>query len=456
MRFTKLLALLIVGALSLAGCIVPAASTPVEPEAGRWQTWVVTDVTTVRPPAPPDQAATQAEIAQLKTLASQRDAAAQAQVAYWDAGSPSYRWIEIALNQLRGNPFTNQRIVRGMSLLNVAIYDAMVAAWDAKYTYNRPRPSQLDPTLTTLVTTPNSPAYPAEHAVAAGAAAAVLSYLYPDHAATFEAKAEEAAQSRVLAGVQYPSDVEAGLALGRQVAQLVLERAQTDGAEIEWEGTMPTEAGHWTGEKPIEPGSGSWQPWVLTSGDELRPPPPPAYDSPEKAAELQEITTFTRTWQTNQKALYWQTFDGILASWYDIASQRIFEYHLDANPPQAARVYAVMSVAQYDALIACWDAKYTYWAMRPFQYDETLVTLFPTPNHPSYPAAHGCSSGALAAALAYLFPAEAESIQARAEEAAMSRLWGGIHFRSDIETGLALGRAVAQKVIEHATAMIQP
>lgn len=213
---------LIVFCILLAGCTPIAAALPVEPNAGRWQTWVVTDVASVRPTAPPDQTATQAELAELKSLAAQRDDAAQALVAYWDAGSPSYRWIEIALTQFKSKPFPNPRIARGMSLMNVAIYDALVAAWQAKYLYNRPRPSQVDPTLTTLAATPNSPSYPDEHAVAAGAAAAILGYLYPDEAQTFTAKAEEAGQSRLLAGVQYPSDVAAGLALGHQVAEQVI------------------------------------------------------------------------------------------------------------------------------------------------------------------------------------------------------------------------------------------
>jgi membrane-associated phospholipid phosphatase len=420
------------------------------PVAGQWQTWVLTSSDELRPAPPPDPAATQAELAQVQQLGAERDEAALRQIAYWDAGSPSYRWIEIALNQFKSKPMPPLRIARGMSLMNVAIYDAMVAAWEAKYTYDRPRPGLLDPTLETLVTTPNSPSYPAEHAVTAGAAAAILSYLYPDDAQTFQAQAQEAADSRVLAGVQYPSDIEAGLALGREVAERVIERAEADGSAAQWDGVMPTAVGRWTGENPVEPLGGTWQPWVLASGDELRPPPPPAYDSAEMLAELQEIQTFTRTWQTNQKALYNQTFEGIFTGWYDNGSLRIFEYHLDADPPQAARVYALMSVAHYDAQIACWDAKYTYWAMRPFQLDPELVTLFPSPNHPSYPAAHGCASGAITAMLAYLFPQEAEAITARADEAAMTRLWAGIHFRSDIETGLALGRAVAARVIEYA------
>jgi membrane-associated phospholipid phosphatase len=455
----KLIALVaIVASLALfTGCTMAVAPNyQIEPQAGQWQTWVLTSVDEVRPAAPPDQAASLAEIAEVKTMIAQGDSAAEAQIAYWDAGSPSYRWIEIALNQFKSKPISNPRVARGMSLMNVAIYDAMVAAWDAKYTYSRLRPNQLDPALATLVTSPNSPSYPSEHAAAAGAAATILGYLYPDDAQSFAAKADEAAQSRVLAGVQYPSDVEAGLELGRQVALLVIDRATTDGSDAIWDGTMSTEAGHWTGEKPAEPLAGTWQPWVLASGDELRPPAPFDYDSPEKLAELDEMQSYTRTWQSNQKALYWQTFEGIYNIWYDNGSRRIFEHHLDTNAPEAARVYTIMSVAQYDAAIACWDAKYAYWAIRPFQLDPELVTLFPTPNHPSYPAAHGCYSGAISAALETLFPAEAESIHALADEAGMSRMWAGIHYPSDIEIGLVLGRAVATKVVEHADKMIEP
>jgi membrane-associated phospholipid phosphatase len=166
------------------------------------------------------------------------------------------------------------------------------------------------------------------------------------------------------------------------------------------------------------------------------------------ATELAEIKAFERTFVTNAKAFAAQTTDGIFGDWYTIAGQRIFEYKLDGNGPRAARIYALMSVAHYDAAVACWDAKFEYWAIRPFQLDPTVTTLFPTPNHPSYPAAHGCLSGAIAAILAHLFPREAASITAKADDNAMSRLWAGIHFPSDIEAGLTLGRRVAELVID--------
>jgi hypothetical protein len=178
--------------------------------------------------------------------------------------------------------------------------------------------------------------------------------------------------------------------------------------------------------------------------------PPPAHDSPQKLAELAEIKNYQRTFVTKAKAFAVQTPDGTHGSWYAITGQRLLEYRVDDNTPKAARAYALLGVALTDSVIACWDAKYTYWAIRPSQLDPEVKTLFPTPNHPSYPAAHACISAAAAEVIAYLFPREAESIRAKAEDNAWSRLWAGIHYRSDIKAGLELGRQVAQAVLERA------
>lgn len=464
MKRSPVLLALLVGLALLAGCTMvvdpnaqpQAARAMVQPDAAHWKTWVIPASDALRPAPPPDAAATQAELEEVRQAVNGVDDAALQQITYWDAGAPTYRWNEIAFSQLKSKGIGPQRSARAISLIDIAIYDALVAAWDAKAAYNRPRPSELDPTLATAVAVPNSPSYPSEQAVAAGAAAAILGYLFPDDAQTFAAKAEEAAHSRVLAGVNYPSDVEAGLALGNAVAEQVIGRAMADNADAQWDGQMPTGPGYWTGEKPVEPMMGTWQPWVLTSGDELRPPPPYAYDSPELAADLAEIEAFTRTLQTNTKALYWQSFEGSGKAFFDFADQRIFEHHLDANPPYAALIYAALAAARLDGHIACWDAKYTYWSLRPFQLDPELVQLFPAPNHPSYPSGHSCGSAASAAALSAFFPAEAATARAMAEEAGESRIWAGIHFRNDIDAGLKIGETSGQMVADYAQAMMQP
>ena len=78
-----------------------------------------------------------------------------------------------------------------MALLNVAIYDATIAAWDSKYAHNRPRPGELDPTIAAVLHNPRSPSYPSEHAVVATAASTVLSYLFPDSAQSYATMARE-------------------------------------------------------------------------------------------------------------------------------------------------------------------------------------------------------------------------------------------------------------------------
>jgi membrane-associated phospholipid phosphatase len=447
------LAIVCVATVAFSAAIAAAhAGEQIEPNAGTWKTWVIASGRDFRAPPPPNDAAAGTEIAELKALAKQRDAAKDL-IAYWDVGPPSYRWQEIALDETLRNNLPWQYAIRDFALMHAAVYDAMVAAWDSKYFYRRKRPSEVDATLSTALPNPRSPSYPAEHAVAAGAAAAVLSYLFPDRAAYFAGKADEAGRSRLLAGVQYPSDVSAGLELGHKVAALVIERGKADGTDAKWTGNVPTGPGKWNGTNPILPQMAMWKTWVLDSPSEFRSPPPPAYDSPEKAAELSEIKNFPRTPKTNSAAYFWEYAVGGLRGhqyWAGQIGRLVLEYRLDDDPPLAARAYALHDIAVTDAGIACWDGKYTYWAIRPFQLDPEVKPLFPTPNHPSYPAAHGCFSTAQAVTLGYLFPRDTAVLAALAEEAGESRVWAGIHYRSDIVAGAALGRAVADKVIARA------
>jgi membrane-associated phospholipid phosphatase len=259
----------------------------------------------------------------------------------------------------------------------------------------------------------------------------------------------EAARSRVIGGAEYPSDAEAGLALGHQVAARAIELAKQDGSERKWAGTVPSGAGKWQGTNPINPAAATWKPWALKTPDELRPPPPLDYDSAALRAELAELKSFARTPRTNSIAVYWETFGGVRSFqlWNEHASRKILEYGLSQDPAAATYALAAMNVAMHDACIACWDAKFAYWQIRPSQLDPELKTLFPPPNHPSYPAAHGCISTAAAVVLARLFPADADTLLAIGKEAADARMYAGIHYRSDIDAGQALGRAVAEKVL---------
>lgn len=427
--------------------------TGVEPGAGSWKTWVLSEPgrnLIGAPPFAPD------DIAELFRLAQARDASVKDRVLYWNEGGPSFRWNEIAHAEIARAATNNNRGVRLLALLNVAIYDSIVAAWDAKYLHKRPRPSECNPGLTTLIDTPASPSYPSAYAAAAGAASSVLAYIYPERAQEMTRLAEEAALSRLQAGVNYRSDVDAGLAMGRAVGALVVNRARNDGSSAVFTGTIPTGACNWKGTNPNEPLAGTWRTWVLTTPNEVRPAPPPSCDSAAFMTQLAEVKNFPRpipataaTYPRTRAAFFWQT---PLTSklWHDILTPKIFEYGLDDNPPRAARAFALFYIAGYDSMVAAWDAKFTYWFIRPSQFDPSIVTLFPVPNHPSYPSAHAIFDGSYGEVLSYLFPRDEAYFHALSLEAGESRIWAGIHYRFDAEAGLTLSREVGKKVIERA------
>jgi hypothetical protein len=151
-----------------------AASRQIESAAGSWRTWSIASGSAVSVAAPPDAAATRAEIDALKHQLA-RDGNSLDNVAYWDRGWPGYRWQEIALAELQADPGANTP--RSMALVSIAIHDATVATWRAKYQHARSRPSDVDPTIVPAVAVPRSPSYPSEHAAVAAATADVLAYL---------------------------------------------------------------------------------------------------------------------------------------------------------------------------------------------------------------------------------------------------------------------------------------
>ncbi len=131
---------------------------------------------------------------------------------------------------------------------------------------------------------------------------------------------------------------------------------------------MPTESGHCNGTDPILPLAGTWKTWALASADELRPVPPPAYDSPEEAADQAVLKDVPRTPKTNADVSFYEFAAGGTRNywlWNEQTSRKILEYRLDSDPPRSARAHALESIAGYDSGVACWDAKCTYWAIRP-------------------------------------------------------------------------------------------
>ena len=421
----------------------------VEPSAGTWQTWVIASGSQMRLPAPPSDAATSGEIQWLKGQIAGVGDVARAQIAYWNAGSPAYRWIQIASQEMIRRNVAPPIYTRGMALVSAAMYDATVAGWDSKYAFKRLRPSDADTSVKPLITVPRSPSYPSEHAVAAGAASAVLSYLFPDAASSFSDLAEEAARSRLYAGTQYPSDTIAGLQLGRAVGAAVVDYARKDGSDAVFTGSYPLTATKWGNANPVTPLAGTWRPWVLSDGTQVRLDAPPAADSPEFAAQVATVKGLARPNATNHSAWFWQP--SFVTPWLDTVHRQTFENDFAANPPRAARAYALATIAQHDATIACWDTKFAYLELRPSLADPTVTTLFGNPGHPGFPSGHGCASGASAAVDGYLFPADAGALSDQAVDAGLSTFYAGIHTMFDVTQGIKLGQAVAAKVIERAS-----
>lgn len=423
--------------------------------AGEWKTWVIASGKQHGVPPPPDARTTMEEREWLRGVSRMTDPRIAEQVRYWDSGPPSYRWMDL-LNQRQAMGLTVGAFpMRTYAYVAMAIHDATVAAWEAKDEYKRARPAMPDASAGTRVRMPESPSYPSDYAATAAAAATVLAFMVPAEAEYFERMAEEAGKSRLFAGVEYPSDYWAGMELGRRVAEQVIAKARADGADVMWTGTVPSGRCMWTGTSPGNAAAAHWKPVLLASPSEFRPAPPPSCDSAEVQADLAMVRSYPRALtmanlQTNARALYWQTVEGIWPWAFLQLNRWILEDKLENDPLRASAAYSMLAAVTLDSFIASQDGKFTYWYARPAQLDPSIAPLFQAPNFPSYPSNHSTMSTARAEVLAHLFPERAASILAMGKEAGDSRIWAGIHFEMDNQAGVTLGRKVAAKFIEWA------
>jgi membrane-associated phospholipid phosphatase len=411
------------------------AQKPASYEAANWKLWQLDNpakITIAAAPAP-----TKAEIQAVKQAMSTLNDEKREAIRYWNAGAPAYRWNEIQVDLIGKFPETQLKL--SSAWLNLAIYDATVLAWKEKLKYKRKRPHEADASVIPVIDAPKTYGYPCEHSVTASVAAHVLAYFYPAQSDSLLKLAKAASQSRIDAGVQFPADVEAGWKLGEQVALQIIEKAKKDGSDKQWNGQMNKDPKKWTGSFPMGITMASYVPMFMKSNDQFRPLPPPDFEK-----DMQEMRDFKQTFKSASIAYYWANTSDY---WLDMANKKMFENGIDKDAAAAARIYAIIGVALRECVIATFDAKYTYWGIRPVQYDTTYKPLIGTPPFPGYPSGHAAGAGTGRAVLSYFFPQDAALFDKAAKECAESRFYAGIHFRTDNDVALDLGKSVADYVL---------
>jgi len=286
----------------------------------------------------------------------------------------------------------------------------------------------------------------------AGASAVVLTYLFPTKAQAIEDMVT--AQADAGPGEPHPAFL-AAEAIGRAVGAQIVTRARSDRFDRPAVGTPPIGPGYWTSANPPALAGGQMPgvtPWFLNSANQFRSSPPLAFGSPDYLAALTEIRQLsdTRTAEQTRIAIFWAQNAGTITTpgyWLSIGTDGINTHGLSER--EATHLYALVSATMFDAQIACWDTKLTYWFIRPSKADPgiRLIPEVGLPNHPSYPSGHSCTSSSAGEVLSAFFPEERGRFDAMVVEAGLSRMYAGIHYRFDIESGQSLGRQVAQFAI---------
>jgi membrane-associated phospholipid phosphatase len=384
------------------------------------------------------------------------------------AGDTVLAWNDALLDAVRADGTPPPLAARNMAIVHLAVADA-VAAVDRSF-----EPYAVDIRL---------PRPASASAAAAAAAHRSLVGLYPDQAAAFRATLHDS-----LAAIPAGPDRLRGFLLGRHVAQRTLAMRRNDGADAASDYAPGAGPGRWEPTPPafadaLLPQWPDVTPFAIGTGDRFRPLDPPslgddAYaEAFEEVKRLGAVDSAARTADQTQIARFWADGAGTATPpghWNAIAAE-VAEAR-GATLAENARLFATLNVALADAGIASWDAKYAFDLWRPVtairradtdgnprtEPDPGWVPLLPTPPFPTCTSGHSTFSGAAEAVLsAYFGPETAfatgseglpgvtrsfESFAEAAEEAGMSRIYGGIHFQFDNVDGLASGRAVGRHV----------
>jgi len=354
------------------------------------------------------------------------DTTSPAALGSWAAHTSTARWNEYACEMIARNQVGQFPALRTLAYLNLAINNAIVMA--------RAKGIKTE-------------------GAAAGAAADVLVYFFPKEEQVVGARL--ARESSALGAKNFRAEFVSGVEVGRAAAADVIAMAKADRASVPWSGTVPTGEGRWMSlmqppTPPLGPQLAVMRPFFMTSASEFRAAPPPPLNSPEFKATLAEVRRISddRSFEQLRIAQYWENLSGAFSAgaWNEVARNAIASHAL--GEAEAARVLALAHMAGFDGNLACHDSKYVYWVPRPTQIDPEIRLAIGVPNHPSYPSNHACISGSVALVLDAQFTDQRGRYFAMATEAAESRIYGGIHYRIDIDEGFKIARKVATRALE--------
>lgn len=466
------------------GEYIPSANDSI---AVTWTAFVA-DSAKLTVPAPP--ADVTAELAAVKTAVNGRTSDQNAAISHWSSGT-LMRFNEIARSLAAkyniapyaernadgtftgkfisdpNKPFTNPPFSSRMyALLSVATYDALIKAWQVKYKYNRAAPYVLDPTITPAIAKSTLPSYPSEDAVIAAAARDLLSFLFPLEKDYLAAQAQEAMNTRMWAGANLKSDLDAGDSLGHAAAALVIAYAKADNMskandQARWkttEAAITVPYPKWVSQEipsrpPMLPFFGEVKTWSVPNAADVDPGPPPAEGSETWNANMNEMRDLmkNRTREQLRIANFWEDGGGTYCPpghWNVIACNDIRDARMSTI--RAARVLAYLNTAEHDAAVCCWYTKYKYVTPRPHQVDPSITMSAGLPNFPGYTSGHSTYSAAAAVVLGHFFPAKLSSYNAMALEAADSRVYSRIHVRNDCVVGVKQGTDVGNFTVQRA------
>jgi len=366
-------------------------------------------------------------------------------------------------------PFANPPYAaRAYAYLSAAQYDACISAYYYKQQFNRAAPYNVDATIQTLLPKSTLPSYPSEDATILGASVEILKLLFPGDQDFINQKAEEHKRARLISGANVRSDLDAGEALGKLIAAKFIARARGDraGAAVGnatiWaklksdciaRGETPWLSQETPERPPMLPVFGAVKTWLfdsLTMVNSVRPPAPPSTSSQKFKDETEEIYQITKNLTREQLRIadFWA--DGVRTytppgHWNYIAATDFAQQNF--SEARWARNMALLNMAIMDAGVVCWDTKNLYFNPRPMQMDPRIKTGIGLPNFPSYISGHSTFSGAAATVLGYILPDRAQAYTDMAKEASVSRMYGGIHFRSDCEVGITAGNKVGSYAV---------